>query len=56
MPGLVPGIHVLLWSRTEDVDGRVKPGHDDVEWIMAVSLAFCDKIYNMTYMTSLDVT
>ena len=28
MPGLVPGIHVLLlWS--QDVDGRDKPGHDD---------------------------
>ena len=30
MPGLVPGIHVLLIgsSDKEDVDGRVKPGHD----------------------------
>jgi hypothetical protein len=28
MPGLVPGIHVLL--ATEDVDGRDKPGHDEV--------------------------
>jgi hypothetical protein len=27
MPGLVPGIHVFLWS--QDVDGRDKPGHDD---------------------------
>ena len=27
MPGLVPGIHVLL---KKVVDGRVKPGHDDV--------------------------
>jgi hypothetical protein len=25
MPALVAGIHVLI---TEDVDGRVKPGHD----------------------------
>src|SRR5579872_7280913 len=25
MPGLVPGIHVL---RSQDVDGRDKPGHD----------------------------
>ncbi len=30
MPGLVPGIHVLL-SVLNDVDGRDKPGHDDVE-------------------------
>jgi hypothetical protein len=32
MPGLVPGIHVLLIraNRDKDVDGRVKPGHDGV--------------------------
>jgi hypothetical protein len=30
MPGLVPGIHVLAMLKgTKDVDGRVKPGHDD---------------------------
>jgi hypothetical protein len=28
MPGLVPGIHVRTDSAT--VDGRDKPGHDDV--------------------------
>ncbi|MEH2524967.1 hypothetical protein V1288_002876 [Bradyrhizobium sp. AZCC 2176] len=31
MPGLVPGIHVffaLNWKK-QDVDGRVKPGHDE---------------------------
>jgi hypothetical protein len=28
MPGLVPGIYVLL-SEEYDVDGRVRPGHDD---------------------------
>jgi hypothetical protein len=28
MPGLVPGIHVLKFSSTKDVDGRDKPGHD----------------------------
>jgi hypothetical protein len=27
MPGLVPGIHVLMGG-DKDVDGRVKPGHD----------------------------
>jgi hypothetical protein len=27
MPGLVPGIHALRFSK-EVVDGRVKPGHD----------------------------
>jgi hypothetical protein len=30
MPGLVPGIHVLLALTFEDVDGRDKPGHDGV--------------------------
>jgi len=30
MPGLDPGIHVLLLRRRKDVDGRVKPGHDDL--------------------------
>jgi hypothetical protein len=29
MPGLVPGIHVFE-RKKEDVDGRVKHGHDDV--------------------------
>jgi hypothetical protein len=29
MPGLVPGIHVLLTCGEEDVDGRVKPGHGE---------------------------
>jgi len=30
-PGLVPGIHVLKRSRRkEGVDGRVKPGHDEL--------------------------
>jgi hypothetical protein len=28
MPGLVPGIHVLLLR--QDVDGRDKPGHDAI--------------------------
>jgi hypothetical protein len=30
MPGLVPGIHVLFASNgKKEVDGRVKPGHDE---------------------------
>ena len=29
MPALVAGIHVLDNARKEDVDGRVKPGHDE---------------------------
>jgi hypothetical protein len=32
MPGLVPGIHERTTGFSkEDVDGRVKPGHDDVK-------------------------
>jgi fatty-acyl-CoA synthase len=31
MPGLVPGIHVLTVQQQKDVDGRVKPGHDEQE-------------------------
>ena len=34
MPGLVPGIHVLcLDAARKVVDGRDKPGHDEV-WVM----------------------
>jgi hypothetical protein len=29
MPGLVPGIHDFLRLSLNDVDGRVKPGHDE---------------------------
>ncbi len=29
MPGLDPGIHDLLSHSTKNVDGRVKPGHDE---------------------------
>jgi hypothetical protein len=29
MPGLVPGIHVLVYLSGKDVDGRDKPGHDE---------------------------
>jgi beta-N-acetylhexosaminidase len=37
MPGLDPGIHVLL-SSGEGVDGRDKPGHD--EEMIRARLAF----------------
>jgi hypothetical protein len=30
MPGLDPGIHDSLLPRRKDVDGRVKPGHDEM--------------------------
>jgi hypothetical protein len=32
MPGLVPGIHVFLSVSKKDVDGRVKPGHDEAKY------------------------
>jgi hypothetical protein len=28
MPALGAGIHVLVYSKIKDVDGRDKPGHD----------------------------
>jgi len=31
MPGLVPGIHVLVFCSRKDVDGRDKSGHDELE-------------------------
>jgi len=30
MPSLVPAIHVLGRRELKDVDGRVKPGHDEM--------------------------
>jgi hypothetical protein len=30
MPALVAGIHVLQFGLMKDVDGRDKPGHDEV--------------------------
>jgi hypothetical protein len=32
MPGLVPGIHVFQSFVGQDVDGRAKPGHDDLRY------------------------
>jgi hypothetical protein len=40
MPGLEPGIHVFASARKKDVDGRGKPGHDDVETL--APKAICD--------------
>src|SRR6187551_1695616 len=34
MPGLVPGIHVLASVKQDDVDGRDKPGHDEMGIIL----------------------
>jgi len=31
MPGLVPGIHVFRAAK-QDVDGRDKPGHDELKF------------------------
>jgi hypothetical protein len=39
MPGLVAGIHDLLWRRPKDVDGRNKSGYDEMECILAIHLA-----------------
>ena len=39
MPGLVPGIHVLVFCSRKDVDGRDKPGHDKVGYLRRVEPA-----------------
>src|SRR3984957_922797 len=39
MPGLVPGIHVLLTCAKQDVDGRGKPGHDEIYRKSAILIA-----------------
>jgi len=39
MPGLVPGIHALLYGGT-DVDGRDKPGHDEIYLRRLASASF----------------
>jgi hypothetical protein len=30
MPGLVPGIHVFAFAKKQAVEGRDKPGHDEL--------------------------
>jgi hypothetical protein len=35
MPGLDPGIHDFLFAAIKDVEGRVKPGHDEHYYAMA---------------------
>ena len=30
MAGLVPAIYVFLWRGCQDVDGRLKAGHDEI--------------------------
>jgi hypothetical protein len=42
MPGLVPGIHVFLCFN-EDVDGRVKPGHDEADHPAGISAFTANK-------------
>jgi hypothetical protein len=39
MPGLVPGIHVLVEILAlKDVDGRDKPGHDELGQVVKLNL------------------
>ncbi|UFZ06944.1 hypothetical protein LQG66_11840 [Bradyrhizobium ontarionense] len=41
MPGLDPGIHGFLSTDCKDVDGRVKPGHDDLETASEMKRSSC---------------
>src|SRR3982074_206878 len=44
MPALVAGIHVLRRLRKKNVDGRDKPGHDEVGRARQISLAFAETL------------
>jgi hypothetical protein len=39
LPGLVPGIHVLVRLSKKDVDGRDKPGHDEKQLLRRLTSA-----------------
>jgi hypothetical protein len=51
MPALVAGIHVF--ATVEDVDGRDKPGHDEVGVISGARSAGRGSIHTLTAMDSL---
>jgi hypothetical protein len=42
MPGLVPGFHVLF-SVGKDVDGRAKPGHDEIATAVSAAPSRVDR-------------
>jgi hypothetical protein len=44
MRGLVPRIHVFLLRGSKDVDGRVKPGHDEEMAALARRILGCDSL------------
>ncbi len=59
MPALVAGIRVFLASQRRGVDGRVKPGHDDirarnVEIYFAASLAALVNFFSTRSRLSLE--
>ena len=45
MPGLVPGIHVFGFLK-EDVDGRDKPGHDELKSPRHIELRLARQLRN----------
>jgi hypothetical protein len=49
MPGLVPGIHVLLRRRKKDVDGRDQPGHDDGTGKKIFFIIFIDAMFTILF-------
>jgi hypothetical protein len=52
MPGLVPGIYVLGRSGKKDVDGRVKPGHDEREFMGSRFRFYCLALRSVASTTS----
>ena len=53
MPGLVPGIHVFGATCKEDVDGRDKPGHDN---LACCNLARFPRDYPITATASISIS
>ncbi len=53
MPGLVPGIHVFGSIDKKDVDGRDKPGHDD---LACCNLARFPRFYPIAATASISIS
>jgi hypothetical protein len=43
MAGLVPAIHVLRSGTKQDVDARLKAGHDEERAIPILNILICDR-------------
>ena len=55
MPALVAGIHVLNARNIEDVDGRDKPGHDDGERLVSMTVGISRLNQRFEQIESIDL-